>query len=93
MNEQPKIVKCFISKNGNYDEEKKYEYRLPYVAYVLYSDYTWEKLIVYDGDFYRSPQNMKFNAGTKLKNKTRAEAINIIAELIITRKLNGHLLV
>lgn len=92
MNEQ-KIVKCFISKNANYDEEKQYKYRITYVTYVLYSDYTWEKFIAYDGDYYESPQNAKANISTRLKNKTKEEAIKVVEDLLNTGKLNGHLLV
>ena len=90
-----RVVKCFISKEGNTEEAKRFEYRMPFVEYVLYSDNTWEKMIVFDGDYWNNPHNKGCcNLTSRIKGKTRNEAIEIVEKLIFCEnKLDGHLLV
>jgi hypothetical protein len=92
MDNNVKIVKIFQHSVFGTSEET-YGYWKAQVVYALYEDQTWEKILVFDGDYYKSKQNAKLQISSRLQNRTRGEAIEIIKNKIYDCSLVGRLLV
>lgn len=88
------IEKIFTSKTINEYNEMTYGFTHGNFVYALYSDGTWELLVVYDGFYWgESEINRKFNAANRLRGKTKAKAIEIIEQMMENGYLNNaHLL-